>query len=113
MSTRVTTTVAGDQATPLVYQLPLSGLTGNPTDLFGTPPMQAFRIRDIQKFFGIPENTVRDWLKNQTRDPDPLPVINVGRSVLIPAEAFRCWLLRKGGAKQIVSTRVENDPINP
>jgi excisionase family DNA binding protein len=61
------------------------------------PPL-ALRPRDAAKALGVSERLLWDW----THHGD-VPHVRIGRTILYPVEALRCWLSRhaeatKGGA---------------
>lgn len=58
---------------------------------------RAYRPKEIAQMTGVPEDTVRFWIRNGN-----LPSVKIGRCVFVPAEAVDA-LLPEPGADQALS----------
>jgi hypothetical protein len=88
-----------------LFRLPVNAAIGTLDDFFGPLSMQAYRVEDLMRLFGIPVNTVRGWIKEEIKNC--IPIIRIGKSVYFPAQAFRVWFLQQGYAKPILNESIK------
>lgn len=107
-TTMATTTTSPTVVTPTytvaettVFRLPGCGATGSADELLGPLTMHAYRVEDVVRLYGIPENTIRALIKAIPTSPDPIPIAHFGRSIYLPANAFCSWYLRQIHAEAI------------
>lgn len=61
------------------------------------PTRLAWRLRGFADAVGVSERTAWGWTQLQD---DPLPVVKIGQTLLIPTESAREWLERRASAKK-------------
>ena len=91
------------------YRLPVCGIVGTPSDLFGPITKHLLTVEDVESLYAIPRKTIYNLVHSAPIDRNPIPYLKRGRVLTFPSQALRQWLLRQGNAKMIAP----NNQIDP